>query len=623
MYRDFSESTKGLIYQELDRMNQWDNWEVLSNFISNLLYKIIAFFCRPKKETDPVKLYYRTVTDANDMAKGLIYNIFSAAWDEDKKSAGKVAKVNNSAERLLEMMKMLTEHATPEGLLTVPAYCAVIQDGWEKQILDKTVLKNSVAGFQNVLYYVSDWSAFLSDFDVWLMAILNIGGITIDQLFYSQSMESVKAKLIPLYIESILSGTEGCISINDIAKELNVSPQEVKEMLQKKNQKYSPLDLDNRELKIDYMYWDRRLDEIIDRELDRIVRADSLDEIEGEFLAKILEEENINPNLLEKLKDGSADGYAVEQKRTVIMKTIAEACDREKPEVYPKEWEKLYDSVDKNEYKKVYDSLKKISGTKDDPIIKETENYLLSVCKSKESVKHLKTIFELSEKAGKGFESFDEYMTYAQKGGEAIDYLFSDYEAEMEMLETISNNIDPNCVDADYLAATERLKYTYSNKMGHIFEEIFEEAGKKGIEKIADIVTGHKMLDIVLDSTGVSKVENVNMSLFFQQDNCRVMYDQYSNAISQYLALDEPSYEQTQSVKFSFSAMREAYEDYYETLIDKCDGYAFDIGSDKKYKAYLQYEYNKITKLEFGDSFEALTYEQYNDMVNENSVGGH
>lgn len=311
--------------------------------------------------------------------------------------------------------------------------------------------------------------------------------------------------------------------------------------------------------------------------------------------------------------NGNINEYSVKLYKESIIKSLQDVCGKMEIKLFP-ETKKILSGLN-DSYKLL------IAGDKSDTLKKIWENGIMS---KTEAADFLKTYCGYDEVPGDAIKALrnitgamnkskniSDYLKYGQQAIDMLDYWFSDYSGELDMLDRL---MEANSDNPEYVLALTEIREEYSNKFAGTLDKAMEIIAEKGVsaaKKEAPLLgVAETAISLGGEITGAKGHADAAEHILAYASICPESVDAYDKAL-QTLKTAPTDEKALNQVRSTFSMMKQTLTDYYDAQIEYADGYIFNIGRDKSYQAYLSYQKNKIENLRLGDDFTAISYESF------------
>lgn len=221
------------------------------------------------------------------------------------------------------------------------------------------------------------------------------------------------------------------------------------------------------------------------------------------------------------------------------------------------------------------------------------------------------------EDSNSAFKSFVENMggitavkQLAEKSPQLLDYLFSDYQKGLEILDNISNTCDYSGCE-EMRKAVEKLRQDYDSKWIGVLhktqefsEDMITELIKKGIKDwIKEECGDASVLLSVIDSTGLDKkVDGYHKLLALRKVELELQ-DAYQEAIDKIHSGDYTE-DDLKAVDNMFQMLRETTKSIYSTYRDMCE-------DDPGKQIWCNEQIEKLESMRIGSSNHTCYFEAY------------
>lgn len=615
MIRDFRPETKEKMLKYIEEMKDDSLWGTVKDFIGDLWLEIKHFFkytllgSKPDSEEELEK-YFQEVTDKADALAEMVKSIFESANEEDGNFAARAALLNQSGQELLSVLKQYTGMATPSGIVAIlspPGVGGV--DGVDVAIVTQKpeISDMDLAAFSQTAstgeYYrsITNVQDALVGMDVgtaFLIALFNHDDIVLNELLNGDRGKEIRQAVAHMMLDE----QNGLISIKEIAEATGLSESVVRYYLKNPNQYQFLIGIDDSAR----MYIDSLIEGYINQSAE-IIWADE------KLCEKLCLEMGINQDTIDAVLNGNINEYSVKLYKESIIKSLQDVCGKMEIKLFP-ETKKILSGLN-DSYKQVTagdksETLKKIWGN---GIMSDAEarDFLKTYCGYDEvpgdAIKALRNITGAMNKS----KNISDYLKYGQQAIDMLDYWFSDYSGELDMLDRL---MEANSDNPEYVLALTEIREEYSNKFAGTLDKAMEIIAEKGVsaaKKEAPLLgVVETAISLGGQITGAKGHADAAEHILAYASICPESVNAYDKAL-QTLKTAPTDEKALNQVRSTFSMMKQTLTDYYDAQIEYADGYIFNIGRDKSYQAYLSYQKNKIENLRLGDDFTAISYETF------------
>ncbi|MCI7743188.1 MAG: hypothetical protein MSO56_13060 [Clostridiales bacterium] len=610
MRRDFRPETKKKMLKYIEEMKDDTLWGAVKDFIGDLLLEIKHFFkytlfgSKPNTE-DELNKYHKEVVDKADALAEEVNTIFEMANEEDGNFAARAALLNQSGQELLSVLKQYTGMATPGGIVAIlspPGVGGV--DGVDVAIVtqEPEISDVELAAFSQTAstheYYKSIQNvqdAVLGmDLEMALqIAFVNRHEILVNLLLSGDRGEDLRRAVRQM----MLDGENGLIiPVTEIAEKLGVSVGIVKYVIANGGLNRFARDLPTGMSETDF-YAELKKYADVDKCFKTIMNDEQL-------FKKFCDELGVNKKTVDAILEGNVNEYSVKLYKESIMKSLQDVCGKMEIKLFPDTKKILSGLNDSYKLMTAGDQSKVLKDIWSDGDIspEEATEFLQKYCGIKNvSDSHIKALKNITGT----MNTSKEISGYIKKGQQAIDmldYWFSDYTGEMEMLDRL---IAANSDDPEYVLALTDIKEEYTNRFNGTVEKACELIAEKGISAVEDF-TPLGIVDLVAEKTGIKDTVDAAEKIVAYSSICPETVEAYGKALEALKTAPTDENALTQ-VRSTFSMMKQTLTDYYDAQTE----YAEHTKDSRSYQAYLSYQKNKIENLRLGDDFTAISYETF------------
>lgn len=595
----------------------------IKSFFKNLIASIVSLIIGYDEPSDlELIVYYRHVMEKNDELKYKLKYIFEKANNEDKIYANRAELLLKSGDDILKELNYLIGVASPDkiaGIVNTTAPEIVISSilGMESAISDEDLENFCKNGGSNYINVVSDSNS----------ALLEISGIDIFLVLLFKgkdiAIETIVAKLNAsggLYAkkwisQQILNGSEGFISVSEIAARVGCSEEVVRKYLESgtitdigntdgllsgKTGEYNNAFINDVNIK-------NGIDQILAEHVQMVYSDEAL-------LQKYCNEAGID---LERYKAMKSDGYSVYEENLYyenIGKILESACGSA-------EYKKNFD-LKLSKTKEILGIIKDGKGiweetTEEGKLLKKMwENKILSDAEARKFLKNCCGYDSVSASDIELFRGLTEninslggvtkWMGKTQKALDAVAYLTADFSQEIEMLDSVIENASSN---PSYEAALRHLRQKYTNTFQTAFEgavvKLEENTIEKGVDAVLDTIPGIGLAKMAIEFagevTGADDYTDAVVNLMAYPEVTKNMLDAYNNSV---IAVAEGR-GSVNNVRLNFTALKQALSDCFDKSAD------YYSKKDPRRLAYAEYMKGKVDDMELGKAFEYLSFDEY------------
>lgn len=593
MKRDFTEETKNKIIQYIKELDKPNIWEYMLDLISDigLILKYLIVGKPNDEDKKAVEQYYKDIVDIKEYGIKEIKAMFKEANRLDRVASREAEIVYDYGEQLFKELQELTEIITPKNIKNPVNLKLIIsnhteaftihvdEDGCishkENVISSPDVIKHCEVTngeySKDIFRNGQDTLSEIGIGDVILIALLGHKEIILEEILNAKG----GADLTEVVVKKILNGEKGYDSIEAIAKELGVSENDVKHVLKNmKKYHYDPLKYVG-----DIPWIEKNINGIIERNIEHALTDEAV-------IIELSKNLGYDKETVLEILNGNTDGYAIAQYKKLLGDLIGENESFVEGNVYPDDIKRIINIINNG-------------GILTEAKLKEKLN-LDGMQYSSELLSSLIKWNNLN-KAGH----------IGKDGIELISYWLSDYENSIQIIDMmLAGTDDPNLK----IALTE-LKKEYNNKFIGTFNKFIAVAAEKcfdfAVENIpAPLSLAETAISIAGDVTGSSRYADAVIDIIGLQQVGMEVSDSYMEAIEN-VREGDVSEEALINVKLSFGMMKNAAIRYYDAQIKYAEGV---IGINKKSQSYInyyKYEKKRIERLEMGQDFEPMSYEEY------------
>lgn len=642
MRRDFTEATRLKMLEYVEEVKNDGAWDSFLDFFGDAWLKVKHFFVYTlfgsKPDTaEELEKYHKEVIDKADALAEEVNAMFKLANEADEKYAGIAVNLESAGQDLLTLLQEFTEMAekgdlsaalSPEKLEEITGLesriifkRAIITD----QELIQLCLDELSPGlvFNNCVIAINDALAEMSVGTAFLIALFNHDDILLGKVLSTDYGQQVRKNVCDMMLE----GKEGLTNPAEIAKALGIDEDAVLYYLKNGNLNgyYNSRRPDVRE---GFQPYDTRLDspmriaqlntsieEYIKKNIDTALKDETL-------CASLCEHLGVNKETVEAMINGKIDAYQMSLYKDSIMRSVEGACEY-MDITGLSETDKIIKGIS-DFLKNPNDSYKiatLLSEEKGKELSKMWENGILSDKEARRFLKDYCGFNEASSDAIKTLRNLtglmniskdvSKYLKNASNAAETLEFWLSDYSAEVDMLDKLMEaNNDPT-----YTLAMKELRDEYTHKFATKMEDEVEKLIKKGVDEAKKAVTplltvAETAIDLGGEVTGAKGHTDAAQQILAYSCICPQSISAYEQAVAAVKANPADEKALTQ-VKTTFSMMKQTLVDYYDVQTEYYDGYAFGIGRDRNYQAYLNYQKTKLENLQLGDKFEPISYDKF------------
>lgn len=615
MIRDFRPETKEKMLQYIEEMKDDSLWGAVKDFIGDLWLEIKHFFkytmfgSKPDSEEELEK-YHQEVADKADALAEQVKSIFELANEEDANFAARAAVLNQSGQELLSVLKQYTGMATPSGIVAIlspPGVGGV--DGVDVAIVTQKpeISDMDLAAFSQTAstgeYYrsITNVQDALVGMDVgtaFLIALFNHDDIVLNELLNGDRGKEIRQAVAHMMLDE----QNGLISIKEVAEATGLSESVVRDYLKNPNRYQFGIGIEGTAR--------RYIDSLIKGYINQSAEIIWADE---KLCEKLCLEMGMKQDTIDAVLNGNINEYSVKLYKESIIKSLQDVCGKMEIKLFP-ETKKILSGLN-DSYKLL------IAGDKSDTLKKIWENGIMS---KTEAADFLKTYCGYDEVPGDAIKALrnitgamnkskniSDYLKYGQQAIDMLDYWFSDYSGELDMLDRL---MEANSDNPEYVLALTEIREEYSNKFAGTLDKAMEIIAEKGVsaaKKEAPLLgVVETAISLGGEITGAKGHADAAEHILAYASICPESVDAYDKAL-QTLKTAPTDEKALNQVRSTFSMMKQTLTDYYDAQIEYADGYIFNIGRDKSYQAYLSYQKNKIENLRLGDDFTAISYESF------------
>lgn len=661
MRRDFSDENKEQLLAIIDKIEKEHQWAFF-DWLSDIWISIKRLFIKKPADADEeaYKKYYRDILDANDYLKSQINSMFIQANNLDVVQGASAAYLGQTAlqvsEKLKELVAITTEaslnawtdaninleeHELPDTGIIISRHPPAIDD--ETWI---TICLNQY--FSPFLQFSSLTSEYLADFGLWeafLISLFSWKDIWKAELLDTPGAAGLKNQIA----EYMLNGEAGYKTIQDLAKELNISEDEAKELLldyldPTRHQRFDPNadlpDIYNRDLyhERDFVRYKPFIQKFLSDNVELALNDAALYE-------KLCVDMGLDPQIAKQIINGEVDGLSVRQYMDGIAETLKylekeHVLDIQMPSAAKKANQAK--SLAKTLYSTLYaQDESSLSGLNLEKRMKEAgltvtpKNALkeywkdgqLTDAEAAEFLKKYSSVIGISSDIDpETFKKVSEMMNGLDKAGKVykgakkvtevagyIDYVFQDYEQQLALIDQLRLSAGPNA-DPAYIQALNRLQAEYDSTVQRAFSEGLDIAIDKGIDIAISKWPAAAAVDTAINLagmiTGASGHASAASDIIAYSQTAYEMQSCYMDAV-EHVRNGNTTPEDIMRVRMTFESTRQAHIKLLSAELSYSKGY---IGpwDDKKDKiAYLEYQIDALKNMQPGDDIKLLSFDEF------------